>query len=259
MFRFRSSVGSSRAIKHIISSSSSSICRGTLSSPITPSSLFRRFATQPKPIPTSWNTKIVCTIGPSSSNVETLEQMILSGMDFCRLNFSHGRYDEHQSTFDTIRQLGMKYDNQIGILCDIQGPKIRTGKMEEPFEVNVGDKIRVTPDDVSGTPDLIKISYDTLVQDLDKGDTIFINDGTVKLEVEGKDTENNQLLCEVKTAGKISDNKGCNMPSGRLSVNVVTEKDAADLDYIAKNLDPEYVAASFIGCGRLDKYEIVHF
>ena len=88
--------------------------------------------------------------------------MILSGMDFCRLNFSHGRYDEHQSTFDTIRQLGMKYDNQIGILCDIQGPKIRTGKMEEPFEVNVGDKIRVTPDDVSGTPDLIKISYDTL-------------------------------------------------------------------------------------------------
>ena len=73
--------------------------------------------------------------------------MILSGMDFCRLNFSHGWYDEHQSTFDTIRQLGMKYDNQIGILCDIQGPKIRTGKMEEPFEVNFGDKIRVTPDE----------------------------------------------------------------------------------------------------------------
>ena len=88
------------------------------------------------------------------------------------------------------------------------------------------------------------------MQDLDAGDFIFINDGTIKLEVEGKDAAKNELLCEVKTSGKISDNKGCNIPSGRLSVNVVTEKDTADLDYIAKNLDPEFVAASFIGSGE---------
>lgn len=87
------------------------------------------------------------------------------------------------------------------------------------------------------------------VQDLKPGDFIFINDGTVKLEVLEKDTERNELVCEVKTSGKISDNKGCNLPSGELSVNVVTEKDAADLDYIAKNINPEYVAASFIGTG----------
>lgn len=168
-------------------------------------------------------------------------------MDVARLNFSHGTYTEHQETFDTIRRLGEKYDNQLAVLCDIQGPKIRTGKMKEPFVVAAGDKIRVTPDEVAGTPELIQISYQTLVQDLDVGDVIFINDGTVKLEVEGKDVAKNELLCEVKTAGKISDNKGCNMPSGNLSVEVVTEKDAADLEYIAKNLNPEFVAASFIG------------
>jgi pyruvate kinase len=198
----------------------------------------------------AWNTKIVCTIGPASYDESVLEKMILAGMDVCRLNFSHGKYEEHQETFDKIRRLGEKYDNQVAILCDIQGPKIRTGKMKEPFEVAVGDKILVTPNDVVGTPDIIQISYETLVQDLDAGDFIFINDGTVKLEVEAKDTAKNELLCEVKTAGKISDNKGCNMPSGRLSVNVVTEKDARDLEYIAKNLNPEFVAASFIGTGE---------
>ena len=123
--------------------------------------------------------------------------------------------------------------------------------MEAPFEVSVGDKIRVTPKDVLGTPDLIQISYETLCEDLETGDAIFINDGTVKLEVEGKDVAKNELLCDVKTAGKISNNKGCNMPSGKLSVNVVTEKDAADLEYIAKHLNPEFVAASFVGSGEV--------
>ncbi|KAL7536132.1 hypothetical protein ACHAXR_006934 [Thalassiosira sp. AJA248-18] len=207
--------------------------------------LVRAFAAQP----TAWNTKIVCTIGPASSDEDTLEKLILAGMDVCRLNFSHGKYDVHQETFDKIRRLGQKYGHQIGILCDIQGPKIRTGKMTEAFEVKKGDAIRVTPDEVMGTPELIQISYETLVQDLDAGDIIFINDGTVKLEVVGKDVAKKELLCEVKTAGKISDNKGCNMPSGRLSVNVVTEKDAHDLEYIAKHMDPEFVAASFVGSG----------
>ncbi len=87
------------------------------------------------------------------------------------------------------------------------------------------------------------------MQDLNVGDVIFINDGTVKLEVQDKDVAKDDLICQVKTAGKISDNKGCNMPSGSLSVNVVTEKDAADLEYIAKYLDPEFVAASFVGSG----------
>ena len=112
--------------------------------------------------PTAWNTKIVCTLGPASAKEEVLEEMILAGMDVCRLNFSHGKYESHKETFDTVRRLGEKYDHQVAVLCDIQGPKIRTGKMKKPFEVSVGDTIRVTPSSCEGNPDRIQISYETL-------------------------------------------------------------------------------------------------
>lgn len=126
------------------------------------------------------------------------------------------------------------------------GPKIRTGKMKEPFHINKGDTIRVTPDDILGTKDRIKISYDTMLTDLGKDDVIFINDGIVKLVVTDIDQAANDLICVCEAAGNISNNKGCNMPSGKLSVNVVTPKDAKDLAFIA-TLGPEYVAASFVG------------
>jgi pyruvate kinase len=135
---------------------------------------------------------------------------------------------------------------QVAILCDIQGPKIRTGKMEAPFYINKGDQIRVTPDTVLGNKDRISISYATMLQDLHKDDIIFINDGIIKLVVVGKDEAANDLICECEAAGNISNHKGCNMPSGKLSVNVVTPKDAKDLEFIA-TLNPEYVAASFVG------------
>lgn len=167
-------------------------------------------------------------------------------LDVCRLNFSHGSYEDHQKTFDLVRRVSAKYNHQVAVLCDIQGPKIRTGKMKEPFAIKRGDKIRITPDECLGTPERIQIRYETLIKDIDKDDVIFINDGTVKLIVLEKD--GNDLVCECAAAGVISDNKGCNMPSGRLSVDVVTEKDAQDLAFIAK-LDPEFVAASFVGTG----------
>jgi pyruvate kinase len=148
--------------------------------------------------------------------------------------------------FDRVRKLSKKYNDQVAILCDIQGPKIRTGKMEAPFFINHGDTIRVTPDTILGTKDRISISYANMMTDLSKEDVIFINDGIVKLVVVDKDEAANDLICACHAAGNISNNKGCNMPSGQLSVNVVTEKDAKDLAFIAK-LNPEYVAASFVG------------
>mmetsp|Transcript_35470 Transcript_35470/g.85975 ORF Transcript_35470/g.85975 Transcript_35470/m.85975 type:complete len:507 (-) Transcript_35470:125-1645(-) len=207
------------------------------------------------------HTKIVCTLGPASSSDEVLEQMIQSGMDVVRLNFSHGEHSAHKELFDRVRRLSKKYNDQVGILCDIQGPKIRTGKMEEPFFINKGDKIRVTPDTILGTKDRISISYANMLTDLHKDDIIFINDGIVKLVVVDKDEAANDLICECHAAGNISNNKGCNMPSGKLSVNVVTPKDDKDLEFIA-TLNPEYVAASFVGTGAdvrkvratLDKY-----
>eukprot|EP00545_Synedropsis_sp_CCMP1620_P002626 CAMPEP_0119011060 /NCGR_PEP_ID=MMETSP1176-20130426/5424_1 /TAXON_ID=265551 /ORGANISM="Synedropsis recta cf, Strain CCMP1620" /LENGTH=509 /DNA_ID=CAMNT_0006963823 /DNA_START=25 /DNA_END=1554 /DNA_ORIENTATION=+ len=201
---------------------------------------------KPKLLTEPAHTKIVCTIGPASSSEERLEDMIRSGMDVCRLNFSHGEYEAHQAMFDKIRTLSKKWNEQVAILCDIQGPKIRTGKMEAPFSINKGDMIRVTPNTIMGTKDRIQISYANMLQDLNKDDVIFINDGIIKLVVQDKDETQNDLICECRAAGNISDHKGCNMPSGKLSVNVVTPKDERDLAFIA-NLNPEYVAASFVG------------
>ena len=196
--------------------------------------------------PTTWNTKIVCTLGPASQTEDRLEEMIQAGMDVCRLNFSHGDHASHQEIFNRVRKLSAKYNNQVAILCDIQGPKIRTGLMVEPFYLPLGETIRVTSQEVLGTPQRIHIKYDTLLQDLDKDDVIFINDGIVKLVVIDKDE--NDLICMCETPGDVSNHKGCNLPSGRLSVNVVTPKDEEDLKFIAQ-LDPEYIAASFIGTG----------
>jgi len=189
-------------------------------------------------------TKIVCTLGPASESREVLETLIQSGMDVVRMNFSHGTYEEHERTFRLVRELSSKYDEQISIICDIQGPKIRTGRMKEPFSVKPGDKLKVTPEKIEGTKDRISIKYATILQDLDPDDTIFINDGIIRLRVVEK--QPNDLLCVVEAGGTISDHKGCNIPSGKISMEVITEKDREDLKFIA-GLGPEFVAASFIG------------
>jgi pyruvate kinase len=139
--------------------------------------------------------------------------MIQAGMDVVRLNFSHGGHEQHQETFELVRRLSARYDHQVAILCDIQGPKIRTGKMKEHFLIQVGNMIRVTPESVLGTPERIQVKYKTLLEDLDTDDIIFINDGNVKLVVMEKDLANKDLLCKCMAAGTISDHKGCNMVS----------------------------------------------
>eukprot|EP01123_Difflugia_compressa_P012682 TRINITY_DN5530_c0_g1_i1.p1 TRINITY_DN5530_c0_g1~~TRINITY_DN5530_c0_g1_i1.p1 ORF type:complete len:534 (+),score=127.60 TRINITY_DN5530_c0_g1_i1:106-1602(+) len=192
-------------------------------------------------------TKIVCTLGPASSSFDVLEKMLLAGMDVVRLNFSHGAHEDHKKLFDTVRQLSQKHDHQLSIICDIQGPKIRTGKMVAPFQVNVGDRIDVTPKQVMGTKECIQIKYETLLEDLKIGDTIFINDGIIKLVVVEK--KESALGCTVEAGGMISNHKGCNIPSGQLSVNVITPKDREDLKFIA-SLNPEWVASSFIGSAQ---------
>jgi pyruvate kinase len=175
----------------------------------------RSFSSRVITKPTAWNTKIVCTLGPASSSEQRLEEMIQAGMDVVRLNFSHGAHEKHQETFELVRRLSARYDQQVAILCDIQGPKIRTGKMKEHFLINVGDVIRVTPESILGTPQRIQVKYKTLLEDLDTDDIIFINDGNVKLVVMEKEISSKDLICKCMAAGTISDNKGCNMVRGR--------------------------------------------
>jgi len=204
-------------------------------------------------------TKIVCTLGPASNEPKVLEEMIKAGMDVVRLNFSHGTHEDHKKVFEMVRELSKKYDNQVSIICDIQGPKIRTGRMEAPFILSAGEVINVTPEKIVGNKNRIQIKYETMLKDLNEGDFIFINDGIIRLRV--KEKKSNDLVCVVEAGGQISDHKGCNIPSGNISLNVITEKDDKDLEFIAK-LNPEFVAASFIGTaddvrkvrGALTKY-----
>ncbi len=188
-------------------------------------------------------TKIVCTIGPASEAEVTLKDMVKAGMNVARLNFSHGDHTHARNVIKKIRKVSRECGG-LAILCDIQGPKIRTGKMNVPFTLKEGDRTTVTSKQVSGTPSRFTIDYSGLERDLAEGDQIFINDGIVRLRVIGK--KEGGLLCEVRSGGMISDRKGCNIPSTKVEVDFPTEKDRIDLALIAE-LDPEYVAGSFIG------------
>jgi len=149
-----------------------------------------------------------------------------------------------KKVFDIIRDLSKKYNHQVSIMCDIQGPKIRTGNMAEPFYLKAGEHINVTPHDVTGTPETIQVKYATMLTDLQKDDLIFVNDGIIRLRVVEK--LETALKCVCEAGGLISDKKGCNIPSGNISLNVITPKDEKDLKFIA-GLNPEFVASSFIG------------
>jgi len=189
-------------------------------------------------------TKIICTIGPASNNREMIGKLLDAGMDVARVNFSHGDHETHIETISMLREESKQRKNHLAILCDIQGPKIRTGKMEEPFRLNEGDLVRITSDNVLGTEERFTIDQPGIEKDLSVDDEIFINDGIVRLKITGK--EDGDLVCLVRSGGLISDRKGCNIPSSNIMVDMPTKRDKHDLELIAK-IDPEYIAASFIG------------
>ncbi len=189
-------------------------------------------------------TKIVCTIGPNSTSEEMMGSLIDAGMDVARVNFSHGDTESNREIFNRLRKVARDKGRQLAILCDIQGPKIRTGKMKGPFRLYQGDVIKVTSREVIGTAEMITIDHPGIERELDIDDEIFINDGIIRLKV--TDRNDSELTCSVRSGGIISDRKGCNIPSSKISVDLPTEKDREDLEVIA-GLDPEYIAASFIG------------
>ena len=184
--------------------------------------------------------KIICTMGPSCHTPEQIRRLADLGMDCTRINFSHGSHEDKIQIFENVRQA----DDRLAILCDIQGPKIRIGKVEgDGVLLKQGKSIIVTTEPVEGNKEIININYEKLPQEANPGDLIYINDGLVCLkitEIQGK-----QLLCDILTGGFISTKKGVNLPSTKISLTVPTEKDVEDLKLIAK-LNPEYVAISFV-------------
>ncbi|MBA7516489.1 Pyruvate kinase [subsurface metagenome] len=193
--------------------------------------------------------KIVSTIGPASSSKQMLKKLSDVGVDIFRLNFSHGTHDEKRELVKKIR--GM--DNYVGILADIQGPKIRVGvfKDENTYSLNIGQEVKIFEKEIEGDQDQFSIPLEGFLRSMRVGNVFFINDGIIKIIVKNKAEDH--LIGEVLAGGMISNRKGVNIPRGELQQRVPTEKDIKDLELIAE-LDPEYVAISFVS----DSSDILH-
>jgi pyruvate kinase len=189
-------------------------------------------------------TKIVATIGPSSADEGLLRQMIRIGLDVARINFSHGEYEAHSKAIDDVRRIATEEGAVVAIMCDIQGPKIRLGKItNEPLHLEPGDKITLTLDNADGTNNVVQLPHPEFVRDISAGMQLLLDDG--KLEFTVKATTPRSLICEVVVAGDLYSRKGVSAPKARLTLSAITDKDRSDVEFaISKNT--EYIAMSFV-------------
>jgi pyruvate kinase len=189
-------------------------------------------------------TKIVATIGPASRNVETLGRMMDAGLNVVRMNFSHGSHEDHRETYNMVRNLAREKGITVGILQDLQGPKIRVGTFKDgPVMLVKGEEFILTSEVVDGTVKRATTQYAGLVQDVRPGMKLLLDDGNLELEVvrvEGQD-----ILTTVVIGGKLSDKKGINVPEAALSVPALAAKDREDLAFGAE-LGVDWVALSFV-------------
>lgn len=189
-------------------------------------------------------TKIVCTLGPATDQDTVLEQLIRTGMNVARCNFSHGSYEEHKERIDKVKELREACHTQTAIMLDTKGPEIRLGIFQEHSVIlEPGQTFVLYAEEREGDRDGISISYPNLYQDVEAGTTILIDDGLV--EMTAVEIKENQIVCQVKNGGKISDRKGVNVPNAKLSMPFLSEKDKEDILFGIKN-DVDFIAASFV-------------
>ncbi len=188
--------------------------------------------------------KVVCTLGPASNTVEGVQALVDSGMDVARLNLSHGTHDSHAELHSHVRRAGDIAGKAVGVLADLQGPKIRLGTFAAgPVELVTGDTFVLTTEPVAGTAQRAYTTYTQLPDDVRPGDTILVNDGLVHLEVEKVDGA--EVTTRVIEGGAVSDHKGINLPGVKVSSPALTQKDADDLRF-ALRLGVDMVALSFV-------------
>jgi len=189
-------------------------------------------------------TKILATIGPSTDSEDKLRNLIDAGASGFRLNFSHGSEDYFESLFKSIYNVCEERGLPIPILQDLQGPKIRIGKLEkEGIEIRSGELIEITTDEILGNNEIISTSYSELIQDATLDNTILIDDGLIRLKIIEK--RSNSLLCKIIEGGILKSNKGMNLPGMQLSTAAVTDKDKKDMLFAFKHR-VDYVALSFV-------------
>jgi len=188
--------------------------------------------------------KIVATFGPAVSDYEKAKAIIEAGVDVARMNLSHGDHSVHEKVFATIRKAAAEVGKPVGILVDLQGPKIRLGRFKNDREtIATGGTFTITVDDVEGTESICSTTYRGLVGDVKVGDPILIDDGRLSLRV--KSVEGNNVVCDVEIGGPISNNKGINLPGVAVNVPALSEKDEDDLRWALK-LGADMVALSFV-------------
>ena len=189
-------------------------------------------------------TKIICTIGPASENEETLKKMCLAGMNVARLNFSHGTHEEQQRKIDLIKKVREELNLPIAILLDTKGPEYRIRTFRDgKVTVNAGDRFTFTVDEVEGDATIVSVNYKGLVQDLNVGDRILVNNGLVVFEVEELEGSNAHCVCIV--GGELSNRKSMSFPNKVMTGPFLSEADKQDLLFGIQN-DVDFVAASFV-------------
>jgi pyruvate kinase len=188
--------------------------------------------------------KIVCTLGPATSTPQRIRELVDAGMDVARLNMSHGSHADHEKVYRLVREASDASGHGVGIFADLQGPKIRLGKVESgPVELEEGQTFTITTREVPGGRTICSTTYDGLPGDVDKGDQILIDDGRVRLEVTA--VQDTDVETRVVVPGPISNNKGINLPGVAVSVPALSEKDKEDLRW-ALHLTVDFIALSFV-------------
>lgn len=189
-------------------------------------------------------TKIVCTIGPASDNQDTIQALILNGMNVARLNFSHGSHEGHLQKIKMIRELSAKLDRPIAILLDLAGPKIRIGHIPDPgIVLTPGHQFILTSRPIEGSMEAVSLTYKDLPREVKVGDRLLLADGLMELLVE--EANETDIICKVVTGGVLTSHKGINLPTGTIRTASLTEKDRSDLLFGLEN-GVDFIALSFV-------------
>jgi len=204
-----------------------------------------RLSGQGSPRSLAYNrTKILATVGPACENPAVLQELILAGVDVFRLNLSHGDWEKHRYFIREIRRLNLLLGSRVGILADLQGPKMRVGKMREAYSIRPGDRVIFRVGGGELTPPYIPVEYETLAGDVRPGDMVLVEDGRVQLRVLRTDGVK-EVELEVIAGDRIASRKGINLPGRPISLPTLSEKDWADLHEIVKEA-VDWVALSFV-------------
>ncbi|MGH9712774.1 MAG: pyruvate kinase [Candidatus Acidiferrales bacterium] len=189
--------------------------------------------------------KIVCTLGPSSSAPDMIDRLVRCGMDVARLNFSHGTQEEHARNIAAVRRASAHHEKPIAIIADLQGPKIRTGALEQgrPIRLRFGQRFTITTKNILGTDEGVSTTFRALPESVHKGDQILLHDGEIALRVASVRGRN--VLCQVENGGELAEHQGINLPGVKLKIPSITPKDRKDLAF-ALQMGANYVALSFV-------------